>query len=411
MNCQEELFRIAVNLQRDKNIVETATFLSNNGADELFYCMADTSDVETIKTISCFVDIPIQVQMQPKRFEDVKKVLYAGATSVALITENAEVIKEVVGRFGSDKIRMYLDEDSFNAENIKLYMAYGITTIVLAPEINSSLIREIHNEYDVCIQSCMNRNVTEKQLVEYLIETKVEGCIFTDIKPDQINVMKHSLINQGFSINVFETAIPFSEFKLNSDSMIPVVVQDYKTNEVLMVAYMNEEAYGKTIETGRMTYYSRSRESLWVKGETSGHFQYVKSLQLDCDNDTILAKVAQIGVACHTGSRSCFFKQLVKKEYNDENPLTILQEDYQVIAERKNKPKEGSYTNYLFDKGIDKILKKVGEEATEIVIAAKNPDSEELKYEISDFLYHVMVLMVERGLTWEDITKELVERR
>ena len=192
--------------------------------------------------------------------------------------------------------------------------------------------------------------------------------------------------------------------------MIPVVVQDYKTNEVLMVAYMNEEAFRKTIETGKMTYFSRSRQQLWLKGETSGHYQYVKSLSLDCDNDTILAKVEQIGAACHTGSYSCFFKNLVKKDYNDENPLTILKEDYDVIAERKENPKEGSYTNYLFDKGIDKILKKVGEEATEMVIAAKNPDAEELKYEISDFLYHMMVLMVEKGLTWEEVTVELARR-
>lgn len=178
-----------------------------------------------------------------------------------------------------------------------------------------------------------------------------------------------------------------------------------------MLAYMNEEAYDRTIETGRMTYYSRSRQELWIKGETSGHYQYVKALHLDCDNDTILAKVEQIGAACHTGNYSCFFQELVKKDYKDENPLMILKQDYDVIAERRRNPKEGSYTNYLFDKGIDKILKKVGEEATEMVIAAKNPDAEELKYEISDFLYHMMVLMVDRGLTWEDITRELVERR
>ena len=118
----------------------------------------------------------------------------------------------------------------------------------------------------------------------------------------------------------------------------------------------------------------------------------------------------QIGAACHTGNRSCFFKELAKKEYIQTNPLTVLMEDYNVIMERKNHPKEGSYTNYLFDKGIDKILKKIGEEATEVVIAAKNPNPEEVKYEIADFLYHAMVLMVEKGLTWEDIVKELADR-
>ena len=147
-----------------------------------------------------------------------------------------------------------------------------------------------------------------------------------------------------------------------------------------------------------------------MKGETSGHIQYVKELTADCDFDTILAKVSQVGVACHTGNPSCFFNEIVKKEYIEKNPLKVFETVYNIIEDRKNNPKEGSYTNYLFDKGIDKILKKVGEECTEIVIAAKNPDPEEIKYETSDFLYHVMVLMVEKGVTWEEITQELAQR-
>ena len=221
---------------------------------------------------------------------------------------------------------------------------------------------------------------------------------------------KKNAKNQGIAVNTFESRIPWSDFKLNGDGMVPVIVQDYKTDEVLMLAYMNEEAYETTLLTGKMTYWSRSRNELWTKGMTSGHFQYVKSLTLDCDNDTILAKVAQVGAACHTGNRTCFFQELVKKEYDDTNPLRVFQNVYDVIVDRKEHPKEGSYTNYLFDKGIDKILKKVGEECTEIVIAAKNPDKEEIKYEISDFLYHVMVLMVEKGVTWEEITRELAKR-
>ena len=207
-----------------------------------------------------------------------------------------------------------------------------------------------------------------------------------------------------------KAAFTWDELKLNSDGMVCVVVQDDKNKDVLMVAYMNEEAYNQTLRTGRMTYYSRSRQAQWVKGETSGHFQYVKSLKIDCDNDTILASVKQVGAACHTGNRSCFFTTLAEKEYKETNPLKVFEEVFGVILDRKEHPKEGSYTNYLFDKGIDKILKKVGEECTEIVIAAKNPDKEEIKYEISDFLYHMMVLMVEKGVSWEEITKELVKR-
>ena len=177
-----------------------------------------------------------------------------------------------------------------------------------------------------------------------------------------------------------------------------------------MLAYMNEEAFQTTLSLGKMTYYSRSRNELWTKGMTSGHYQYVKSLSIDCDKDTILAKVSQIGAACHTGNRSCFYTDMVKEEYNDKNPLEVFENEYNLILDRKLHPKEGSYTNYLFDKGIDKILKKVGEEATEIVIAAKNPDPEEIKYEIADFLYHMMVMMVDKGITWEEVLEELSQR-
>ena len=208
----------------------------------------------------------------------------------------------------------------------------------------------------------------------------------------------------------WEAAFRWEDLKTNSDGLVPVVVQDYRTGEVLMLAYMNQEAYEQTIRTGRMTYFSRSRRELWLKGETSGHFQYVKSLEIDCDNDTILARVAQLGAACHTGNRSCFYRPILKEEYPEKDPYTILKEVYDVIEDRKLHPREGSYTNYLFDKGIDKILKKVGEEAAEIIIAAKNPNPEEVIYEMSDFLYHAMVLMSEKGITWEQVTEELSRR-
>ena len=172
---------------------------------------------------------------------------------------------------------------------------------------------------------------------------------------------------------------------------------DYRTNEVLMLAYMNEEAYETTLAIGKMTYYSRSRKELWIKGMTSGHFQYVKSLTVDCDNDTILAKVSQVGAACHTGN-------------TDKNLLEVLEQQYRVIRERKDHPKKGSYTNYLFEKGLDKILKKIGEESTEIVIASKNSDKENVKYEIADYLYYLMVLMAEKDISFEEVLEELVLR-
>ena len=157
--------------------------------------------------------------------------------------------------------------------------------------------------------------------------------------------MKQELRKRGIATDTFESQIQWEDFKLNADGLIPAVVQDYKTSEVLMLAYMNRQSFEQTLKTGKMTYYSRSRRELWLKGETSGHYQYVKALSLDCDNDTILAKVKQVGAACHTGERSCFFKTLVQKEYRDTNPLKVFEDVFAVILDRKEHPKEGSYTN------------------------------------------------------------------
>ena len=159
--------------------------------------------------------------------------------------------------------------------------------------------------------------------------------------------------------------------KFNDKGLIPCIAQDARTRKVLMLAYMNKESLALTEETGYMHYYSRSREQLWKKGETSGHVQQVVSLAYDCDGDTILAQVIQTGAACHTGEYSCFFNELLGEQPESEG-AEIIDELYDVVDDRKRNPKEGSYTNYLYDKGLDKILKKVGEEATEVVIAAKN---------------------------------------
>ena len=218
----------------------------------------------------------------------------------------------------------------------------------------------------------------------------------------------------GISVNTFESPLKWEDMKLNEDGLLPKRIHCSGSQESRgSHGGLHESgSFGETLATGRIIYYSRSRQELWTKGLTSGHFQYGEAAPwIDCDNDTLLAQVAQTGAACHTGNRSCFYRTLVEKESPHVNPLKVLEEVYGVIEDRKLHPKEGSYTNYLFEKGIDKILKKVGEECTEIVIAAKNPNPEEIKYEIADFLYHCMVLMAEKGVTWEDITEELAHRR
>lgn len=190
------------------------------------------------------------------------------------------------------------------------------------------------------------------------------------------------------------------------NDMIPTIVQDYKTKQVLMMAYVNEEAYNKMLETNQTYFYSRSRNELWHKGETSGHFQIINGMYLDCDNDTLLIYVEQIGVACHTGAYSCFFNEVMP--YQDNS--SIFHDLYDVIEERKTHVVEKSYTNYLFDQGVDKICKKVGEEASETIIAAKNNDKDELIGEIGDLFYHVFVLMANQGISLDDVERKLGER-
>lgn len=205
-----------------------------------------------------------------------------------------------------------------------------------------------------------------------------------------------------------------SELKFNSDGLIPAVLQDTQTKEILMLAYMNKEAFDKTIETGKATFYSRSRKKLWTKGEESGNFMNVDDIYIDCDGDSLVLLVTPEGdkKACHTGKRSCFYRKIENSELKEEYvPKNILDELIDVANDRKVNPQEGSYTNYLFEKGMDKILKKVGEEACEVVIAGKNEDPAEISYETADLMYHLSVMLSAQNMSWYDIYKELKKRR
>lgn len=197
------------------------------------------------------------------------------------------------------------------------------------------------------------------------------------------------------------------DLKFDANGLIPAIVQDHYTKEVLTLAYMNAESLAITIDEGRTCFFSRSRQQLWRKGETSGNVQHVVSITADCDKDALVVEVVKDGPACHTGAESCFFNEVY---VSPELKQFSWQGLYELIKGRKDSPKEGSYTTYLFDKGLEKILKKVGEESTEVIIAGSKRDKEETVYEISDLAYHVMVLMIELGISVEDITKELEKR-
>ena len=213
--------------------------------------------------------------------------------------------------------------------------------------------------------------------------------------------------------------VDIDKIKFDEKGLIPAIVQE-ESGQVLMLAYMNEESLQKTIETGYTHFYSRSRQSLWKKGETSGNVQKVQALYYDCDGDTLLVKVHQTGVACHTGTYSCFSGRRLDDNNNlpaviDNQPKEdlslVLYELYSVIKDRQRHPVEGSYTNYLFIKGQDKILKKVGEEAVETILASKNDDRDNIIYEMGDLWYHCLVLLAWHGMKPEDLFAELMNRR
>ena len=198
-----------------------------------------------------------------------------------------------------------------------------------------------------------------------------------------------------------------SKVKFDNNGLIPAIIQDYYTKEVLTLAYMNKESLEISLNEKKTCFYSRSRKELWRKGETSGNYQNIVSVKLDCDSDSLLVEVIKDGPACHTGNESCFYNTVFEEENYSNFTFSQL---YSLIEDRKDNPVDGSYTNYLFDKGVDKILKKIGEESTEVIIGAKNNDNQEIIYEISDLAYHIIVLMIEQGISLYDIKLELSNR-
>ncbi|MCR5398869.1 MAG: bifunctional phosphoribosyl-AMP cyclohydrolase/phosphoribosyl-ATP diphosphatase HisIE [Lachnospiraceae bacterium] len=430
--------KIAIRSYDDTRVLSTdpvalAKECEAKGADALFVMDLSGNDTEheeaidMIRGICEAVTIPVYGAGNVKRSEDIKKLLYAGCTKASLNfskADNIALTEDVSKRFGKDKLIASvanLVELNENKDILEQYVSEILfMTYTSAPDackaISLPVIALVPDD-----DALDNNGMPEEELKKLVKLCKIENIsgISGDVighDLDNILVIRNKLKEKGLYIDAADYGVSnarWSDMKTiaDSDGLVPVVVQDYKNDEVLMVAYMNEEAYLKTLSTGQMHYYSRSRKKLWQKGEESGHFQNLKSLYIDCDKDTLLAKVEQIGVACHTGNRTCFYTNIYEKETAvSSNPLKVFDQVMDVILDRKANPKEGSYTNYLFDKGLDKILKKLGEEATEIVIAAKNPNPNEVKYEICDLLYHMMVLMAERGITWEEITEELAKR-
>lgn len=405
------------NFEPYPDAVELAKLYNDSGIDKIMIFDLSTTDeehdrnIQIIRNINRNVEIKVCAGGNINRMEDIKKFIYAGCLQVILNgskPDSMELAADASKRFGKDRILVSVTNVDFIFKH-QNEMADTFHEVLI---LNKAVLDAVEGMTTVPHVVYL-QDADYNEILSILSRKNVRGIAGDLINSPQTDIMemKSQLSATGIKMDNFEPALKWDDLKQNSDGLVPVIVQDYRTDEVLMLAYMNEEAFDTTINIGKMTYYSRSRKELWTKGLTSGHIQYVKSLSADCDYDTILAKVSQIGVACHTGNKSCFFNEIVKKEYVEKNPQKVLGDVYNIILDRKENPKEGSYTNLLLDKGLDHLLTKVGEENTEIIIAAKNTDHEQLKLEISDYIYHLMVLMAEKDISWEEITQELSQRR
>lgn len=391
---------------------------------------------ELIKKIAESVNVPIQVGGGIRSLDDIDKLLEAGISRVIIGTsalENPNMVKRAVEKYG-DKIAVGIDAKNGKAAvkgwvevsdesaidlaikmrkiGVKHIVYTDIDTDGMLKGPNIDAMRKMVEESKIDVIA--SGGVSTVEDVEKLVETGVEGAIigralYSEVLdlPSAIRAAK----DMEYSVEDF-----ISELKFDGYGLIPAIAQDAVSGEVLMCAYMNVESLKLTIETGNATYYSRSRKAIWEKGATSGHYQKVREILVDCDGDALVLKIEQMGAACHTNNYSCFYRsfkdgKLKKIKTGNNIGQGVIYDVYDVICDRKENPKEGSYTNYLLNKGIDKILKKVGEEATEVVIAAKNSDNAETKYEIADLLYHISVMLVNQGITWDEVFDELQKRR
>ena len=437
-----------------------AKFYSDNSVDELvFYDITASNEerktsLEFVERVARVINIPFSAGGGVSTIEDFKYILRKGADKVSVnsaAVKNPQLIREASMAFGSQCVVLSMDVKKNGQGSWSVYVKGGrekteldaiewaITAAELgAGEIVVNSIDEdgMKNGYDLELLSRITSVVNipviasggagkKEHFLDALQKTGVDGVLaasvfhFGEIKVPEL---KQYLKENGAEIRMPEAApqkkespsaenANISMISFGKDGLVPCICQDAKTGAVLMLAYMNEQSLRLTLEKKRAVYYSRSRSELWEKGATSGNTQKVRAIYYDCDADALLIKVEQTGNACHTGEYSCFFNAVFDDlGVSADSGSSVFGELYATVLGRKNDPSEGSYTNYLFDKGLDKILKKVGEEAAETIIAAKNQDRQELIGETGDLIYHLTVMLAEKGISMDEIEQELKSR-
>ncbi len=427
------------NLKDAGDPVKLARQYAETGADELVFLDISATNESRgtvlgyVEEISKVSSIPLTVGGGIRDLRDIEAVLAKGATKVAInsaAVKNPELIDQAAKEFGSDKIVVAIDV--VKANNSWLVVTHGGNLVTKLDAIEWAKEVEKRGAGSLLVTSKDADGAKAGYDLELIRHLKVKvkipliasggaGCLEhlkEGAKAGADGLLAASIFHFGeVSIQECKEYLALSGFavspvklepKFDEKGLVVAIAVDAQDGTVLMQAYMNKEAWDLTIKTGRATYFSRSRQKIWVKGEESGHRQMVKEIRLDCDRDSVLLIVEQTGAACHTNNRSCFYTPVFGN--NSPHMGTLLTNLQKTIHERRENPVSGSYTNYLFEKGLDKILKKVGEESSEVIIAAKNKVKEEIVYETADLLYHLSVLLEERGLGWNDIALELSKR-
>lgn len=421
--------------------IDMARYYNQSGADELvFYDITASVEgrgifTEVLKEVASQIFIPLTVGGGINSLDDFDRVLKCGADKVSVNSgaiKNPELIKQAALKYGNQCVVLSMDVKK-NEGKYTLFTKGGkentgidaldwvekcvglgagevvvnsIDTDGVKGGFDLEMLKAVSERVDVPIIASGGAGSKEdfvKLFENPAIDAGLAASIF-HFKEIEIKELKKTLIENGYEIRMWGKKM---EIKFDKNGLVPAVVQDYYSKQVLTLAYMNKESLDITISEGKTCFYSRSRKELWRKGETSGNYQKVINIKADCDGDSLVIEVIKDGPACHTGEESCFFNTIYQDDEATEFSYGQL---YNMLKERKEIPKEGSYTTYLFEKGKDKILKKIGEECTEVIIGAAKDNKEETIYEIADLAYHIMVLMVQEGIEMKDLAEELASR-
>ena len=410
----------AVTNQDDLQIIgsaeEIVKLYNDSGIDKiiLFDLSLDREEhlenLHKIKELLRVIEVPVYGAGNIHQIEDIRNLLFAGCQKVILDSAQSDfntILEESFKRFGKEKLAAGLKKvDALFKQRENLETKFDELFI-----FNETIIDAVDNLTTMPFTPIIS-GAERDDYVKYLSLPNINGIGGPLTNSTQTDVMhlKNQLSESGIKVRRLDTSISWKDFHLDADGLMPVITQDYISSEVINFGYMNEYAFEHTIKHGKMTYYNKENGDIYMRGHENDHYQYIKSFTLDCHRKTLLAKISQIGNSCHSGKYSCFFEEIMRKDYLEKNTFKIFENLYQEMQQQRLEPVGNSYISHLVSKDTDEVLRKCGEMCLDLLIASKNEDSEAMRSDITDFMYHLMVLMTEHDIKWQDITNEFIQR-